>query len=74
VLIAQASCALIAVGGQFGTLFEIAFGLLFEKPVSVLEDAPDVPGTHRLPGVAADERGSAGRSPWQPDAHLSAHR
>jgi uncharacterized protein (TIGR00725 family) len=44
VLIAQASLALIAVGGGYGTLSEIAFGLHFDKPVFTLEGAPAVEG------------------------------
>jgi len=52
VLIAQASCALIAVGGEYGTLSEIAFGLHFDKPVFGLCDAPDVPGVQRCGSVA----------------------
>lgn len=53
VLTAQGSSALIAVGGRYGTLSEIAFGLHFGKAVFVLDDAPDIPGTRRLPGVGA---------------------
>jgi uncharacterized protein (TIGR00725 family) len=47
VLIAQASVALIAVGGEYGTLTEIAFGLHFGKPVYALDAAPEVPGIER---------------------------
>ena len=42
VLIAQSSAALVAVGGQYGTLSEIAFGLHFDKPVFGLGDVPDL--------------------------------
>lgn len=52
VLIAQASRALIAVGGELGTLTEIGFGLHFGKPVWGLEAAPEVPGLRRAASVA----------------------
>lgn len=51
VLIAQASSALIAVGGQHGTLSEIAFGLHFDKPVFGLGAVPDVPGVQCMASV-----------------------
>ncbi|MCG6122584.1 MAG: DNA-binding protein [Microvirga sp.] len=51
VLIAQAARALIAVGGELGTLTEIAFGLHFEKPVFLLEGAPSVDGARAMGGV-----------------------
>ena len=53
VVIAQASAALVAVGGEYGTLTEIAFGLHFGKPVFALDAAPDVPGLRRLPSAEA---------------------
>lgn len=53
VLIAQASAALVAVGGEYGTLSEVAFGLHFDKPVFGLCNAPDVPGVRQMPSVAA---------------------
>lgn len=53
VLIAQASLALVAVGGEYGTLSEIAFGLHFGKPVFALDSAPDVPGLERMDSVEA---------------------
>lgn len=53
VLIAQASVALIAVGGEYGTLTEIAFGLHFGKPVYALDAAPAVPGVERHDHPAA---------------------
>jgi hypothetical protein len=43
-LIARAAACLIAVGGGYGTLSEIALGLQFEKPVFGIEDAPQVDG------------------------------
>jgi uncharacterized protein (TIGR00725 family) len=51
VLIAQASCALIAVGGEYGTLSEVAFGLHFSKPVIGLCGAPEVAGVHHCRSV-----------------------
>lgn len=51
VLIAQAARALIAVGGELGTLTEIAFGLHFEKPVFLLEGAPSVGRAITMSGV-----------------------
>jgi len=53
VLIAQASLALIAVGGGYGTLSEIAFGLHFDKPVFTLEGAPAIDGV--IPKASVDE-------------------
>ncbi|HEX3952079.1 MAG TPA: TIGR00725 family protein [Stellaceae bacterium] len=44
-IIARAALALIAVGGGYGTLSEIAFGLQFSRPVLTLLDAPAVSGT-----------------------------
>ncbi|MGJ3262700.1 MAG: DNA-binding protein [Salinarimonas sp.] len=44
VLIARACFALVAVGGGYGTLSEIAFGLHFDRLVLSLEDAPRVEG------------------------------
>lgn len=59
VLIAQASCALIAVGGEYGTLSEVAFGLHFGKPVFGLCGAPDVPGVQHCGSVAEVMQGLA---------------
>jgi len=53
VLIAQSSRALIAVGGELGTLTEIAFGLHFEKPVFLIEGAPEVVGARPMSDVDA---------------------
>ncbi|MGP9819616.1 DNA-binding protein [Salinarimonas sp. NSM] len=47
VLIARASFALVAVGGGYGTLSEISFGLHFDRLVLALEDAPAVDGAIR---------------------------
>ncbi|MEN2991576.1 DNA-binding protein [Tistrella sp. BH-R2-4] len=43
-LIARASPVLVAVGGGYGTLSEIAYGLHFDKLVLTLADAPVVDG------------------------------
>ena len=43
-LIARAACCLVAIGGGYGTLSEIAFALQFKRPVFLLEDAPVVDG------------------------------
>ena len=43
--------ALIAIGGEYGTLSEMAFGLHFDRLVIALEDAPEVPGALRCPDV-----------------------
>ena len=59
VLIAQSSAVLIAVGGQYGTLSEIAFGLHFGKPVFGLGDAPSVPDVRRVASVEEACRGLA---------------
>ena len=57
VVIAKSSAVLVAVGGSPGTLTEMAFGLHFSKPVIVLDDAPDLPGTER----ASDAEDAAAR-------------
>ncbi len=46
-VIARAAVALIAIGGEYGTLSEMAFGLHFDRLVIALEDAPEVPGAVR---------------------------
>ncbi|PLX43404.1 MAG: TIGR00725 family protein [Hyphomicrobiales bacterium] len=51
VLIARASLALIAIGGEYGTLSEMALGLHFDKPVFALENAPHVDGALSMDGV-----------------------
>ena len=47
-IIARSCAVLVAIGGSYGTLTEIAYGLHFSKPVIVLADAPDIPGTERV--------------------------
>lgn len=46
-IIAKSCAVLVAIGGSYGTLSEIAYGLHFSKPVIVLADAHDVDGTER---------------------------
>jgi len=55
-LVARSALCLIAVGGGYGTISEIAFGLQFEKRVFGLNDPPHVPGmtSCRTPGEAAE--------------------
>jgi hypothetical protein len=43
-IIAQACFCLVAIGGGYGTLSEIAFGLQFGKPVFALEQSQPVHG------------------------------
>lgn len=43
-LLARAACCLVAVGGGYGTLSEIAFALQFGRPVFRVGRAPDVDG------------------------------
>lgn len=43
-VIARAAAALIAVGGSYGTMTEVAYGLKFGKPVIGLADPPAIPG------------------------------
>ena len=47
-LIARAAHSLIAIGGGYGTLSEIAFALQFGRPVFLLEGAPAVEGAASL--------------------------
>jgi uncharacterized protein (TIGR00725 family) len=55
-LVARAALCLVAVGGGYGTISEIAFGLQFGKRVFGLADPPQVPGMLRCdtPEVAAE--------------------
>jgi hypothetical protein len=43
-VIARAALVLVAVGGSYGTMTEIAYGLHFGRRVIGLEGAPDLPG------------------------------
>lgn len=52
-VIARGALCLVAVGGSYGTLSEIAFGMQFGKRVFALEGAPHVDGVEHLPTVEA---------------------
>ena len=43
-VIAKSCAALIAIGGSYGTLSEVAYGLHFDKPVFGLAGAPEIQG------------------------------
>lgn len=73
VLIAQASSALVAIGGQYGTLSEIAFGLHFDKPVFGLDGVPEVPGLRRMQTVEAVAEALARHLLHLPDPSSSRH-
>lgn len=51
-IIAKSARVLIAVGGSYGTLSEVAYGLHFGKAVIGLEDAPQVAGVRHASNVA----------------------
>ena len=53
-LIARAACCLVAIGGGYGTLSEIAFALQFKRPVFLLDGAPVVEGA-----LACSDAGAA---------------
>jgi hypothetical protein len=52
-VIARAALVLVAVGGSYGTMTEIAYGLHFGRRVIGLEGAPDLPGLEPARGVEA---------------------
>ena len=52
-IIAKSARVLVAIGGSYGTLSEVAYGLHFSKPVISLNDAPDVDGVRHV--ADADE-------------------
>ena len=52
-VIARAALVLVAVGGSYGTMTEIAYGLHFGRRVIGLEGAPDLPGLNRADSVEA---------------------
>lgn len=52
-IIARGALCLIAIGGSYGTLSEVAFGMQFGKRVFGLEGAPHVEGVQHLPNVEA---------------------
>ena len=51
-VIARAARVLIAVGGSYGTLTEMAYGLHFGKVVIALDDAPEIDGLTRVATTA----------------------
>lgn len=55
-IIAKSCAVLVAVGGSYGTLTEVAYGLHFAKPVIGIEDPPEAPGLERAdsPEAALD--------------------
>jgi len=53
VLIARSALALVAIGGHYGTMTEVAFGLHFDKPVFGLAGAPEIDGVRQLDSVEA---------------------
>src|SRR5436190_5348185 len=52
-IIARAALTLVAVGGGYGTLSEIALALQFGRPVMTLLEAPVVAGVHPMSSVDA---------------------
>jgi uncharacterized protein (TIGR00725 family) len=52
-IIARAGLALVAIGGGYGTLSEIALALQFGRPVLTLLDAPAVSGVRPMGSVEA---------------------
>ena len=52
-IIARAALALVAIGGGYGTLSEIAFGLQFGKTVLALAAAPPLAGVEAIASVDA---------------------
>jgi uncharacterized protein (TIGR00725 family) len=50
-IIARAALALVAIGGGYGTLSEIALALQFGRPVLTLLHAPAVAGVHPMDSV-----------------------
>jgi hypothetical protein len=50
-VVARACAALVAVGGGYGTLSEMAFGMQFARPVIALGDAPEVAGARKAATV-----------------------
>ncbi|WP_417805365.1 TIGR00725 family protein [Thalassospira lucentensis] len=50
-IIARAARVLVAVGGGFGTITEMAYGLHYDRPVFALPSAPEVKGVPRFQDV-----------------------
>lgn len=55
-VIARVCEVLIAVGGEYGTLSKMAFGIHFGRLVLALDDAPAVRGVRRCANVARGDR------------------
>ncbi len=51
-IVARAALCLVAVGGGYGTISEVAFALQFGRPVFTLLDGPAVPGAIACAGTA----------------------
>jgi uncharacterized protein (TIGR00725 family) len=58
-LIARAALCLVAIGGSYGTLSEVAFGMQYGKRVFGLEGAPAVEGVVHLASVESVVEGIA---------------
>jgi uncharacterized protein (TIGR00725 family) len=54
-LIARAALCLVAIGGGYGTISEVAYGLQFGKRVFGIAGAPDVRGVQHLEDAASVE-------------------
>jgi uncharacterized protein (TIGR00725 family) len=59
-LVARAALCLVAVGGGYGTISEMAFALQFEKRVFVLADGPHLDGVHACSSPARAAEAVAG--------------
>ncbi|BBK38258.1 lysine decarboxylase [Allostella sp. ATCC 35155] len=70
-LIARACLVLVAVGGGYGTLSEMAFGLHFERLVLTLDKAPPVEGTVACASVSEVLERIAARLLRSPDGAVS---
>ncbi|MBF9052445.1 TIGR00725 family protein [Roseobacter sp. HKCCD9010] len=55
-IIAKASRVLVAIGGSYGTLSEVAYGLHFSKPVIGLEGAAKIDGVNHVESADAAVR------------------
>jgi uncharacterized protein (TIGR00725 family) len=58
-LVARAALCLVAIGGGYGTISEIAFALQFEKKVFVLADGPLIDGVQPCDDAAQAADGVA---------------
>jgi uncharacterized protein (TIGR00725 family) len=75
VVLARSCCAMIAIGGGYGTLTEIGFALRLRKPLALIDSwefahasmtaDPDPPRFFAVPHLAADSASDFARS----DAH-----